>query len=151
MALTDDLATIAARAKEAETRAAAVTEKARAELEQDVSSARASAQAYAERLRSAAAATDAKVGIWWTGVHRSWNEHAAEARDGINGKRAEHHVEQAKRRADDAEGFAAFAIEVANWAVAEAEYAVLYAALVRLDAEQVEAEHRPTSASGPVS
>ena len=72
MALTDELATIAARAKEAEARAVALSEKARAELEQEVSSARASAQAHGERFRGAAEATDAKVGIWWTRVHHSW-------------------------------------------------------------------------------
>ena len=151
MALWDELATIAARAKEAETRAAAVADKGRAELEQEVSSARASAQAQAERLRGAAQATEAKVAIWWTGVQRSWNEHAAKAREGIDIKRAEHEVEKAKRRAGDAEGFAAFSIHVANWAVAEAEYAVLYAALARMDAEQVEEEYSPTNLSGTTS
>ena len=87
--------------------------------------ARASAQAQAERLRGAAEATKSKVAVWWTDVQRSWNEHAAEAREGVDTKRGEHEVQKAKRRANGAEGFAAFAIDVANWAVAEAEYAVL--------------------------
>ena len=151
MVLSDELATIAARAKQAETRAAAVADKGRADLIQEVALARASAQAQAERLRGAAEATEAKVAVWWTDVQRSWNEHAATAREGIDAKRADHDVQTAKRRADDAEGFAAFSIHVANWAVAEAEYAVLYAALARMDAEQVEEEHSPTSLSGTTS
>ena len=151
MALSNELATIAARTKEAETRAAAVAAKGRADLIQEVALARASAQAQAERLRGAAEATESKVAVWWTDVQRSWNEHAAEARESIDTKRGEHDVQKAKRRADDAEGFATFAIDVANWAVAEAEYAVLYAALLRMDAEQVEEEHRPKSLGGTSS
>ena len=99
MALSNELATIAARAKEAETRAAAVAEKGRADLIQEVALARASALAQAERLRGAAEATESKVAVWWTDVQQSWNEHAAKARESIDTKRGEHDVQKAKRRA----------------------------------------------------
>ena len=53
MALSDQLAKLAARAKDAETRVAEARDKARTDLEQEVSSARASARADAESLRQA--------------------------------------------------------------------------------------------------
>src|SRR6478736_6104912 len=59
MAVSDQLTKLAARAKEAEDRAAAAQGKARADLELDVETARTSAQAQADKLRAAA---DAKKG-----------------------------------------------------------------------------------------
>ena len=61
MALSDQLAKLAARAKEAETRAAEAREKAKADLEQEVSSARATAKADAESLRQAVDESGAKT------------------------------------------------------------------------------------------
>ena len=58
MALSDQLAKLAARAKQAEERAAAAQEKARTDLESDVSAARASAEAQGEKLRDTAAAVE---------------------------------------------------------------------------------------------
>ena len=54
MALSDDLTKLAARTKEAVTRTAAARDQARADLEREVSSARASGDAQAEKLRQAA-------------------------------------------------------------------------------------------------
>jgi hypothetical protein len=54
--LSDELAKVAVRANEAEERTAAAAQKARTDLEQEVSSARESAQAQAEKLRGTAAA-----------------------------------------------------------------------------------------------
>ena len=50
MALSDQLTKLAAKAKEAEDRAAAAKTKAKADLEQDVKEARESAQAHADQL-----------------------------------------------------------------------------------------------------
>src|SRR5450755_3992968 len=59
MALSDQLTGLAARAKEAEDRAAAAQGKAKADLQADVESSRASAQAQAQKLRESADATRA--------------------------------------------------------------------------------------------
>src|SRR5438128_32892 len=66
MALSDQLTKLAARAKEAEDRAVAAKTKARAELEQDVQSARETAQAQADQMRETAEANKGKVSDWWT-------------------------------------------------------------------------------------
>ena len=52
--------------------------KAKADLEQDVATARASAQAQAEKLRKSADASKGKLSVWWNDVQRSWNEHGGE-------------------------------------------------------------------------
>jgi hypothetical protein len=54
MAVSDQLTKLAARAKEAEDRAAAAQGKASADLEKDVEAARTSAQAQADKLRATA-------------------------------------------------------------------------------------------------
>ena len=51
-------------------------------------------------------------------------------------------------RAEDAENYAALAIDLAYSAVVEAEYAVLDAELARMDAEQVQEERGPVAAGG---
>ena len=49
-------------------------------------------------------------------------------------------MKKAKVRAEDAENYAALAVDLAYSAVVEAEYAVLDAELARMDAEQVQEE-----------
>jgi hypothetical protein len=137
MALSDELTKLAARAKEAEDRAAAAQGKARAELEQDVETARTSAQEQAEELRKTADAGKDKISVWWHDVQRSWNQHLATIRDDIDERRAEHDVDKAERRAERAEDDAMFAIDYATAAITEAEYAVLDADLARIEADQL--------------
>jgi hypothetical protein len=139
MALSDELTKLAARAKEAETRTAAARDEARAELERNVASARASAQEQAEKLRQTAEQGEARVSSLGQDMQRSWNEHIARAREGIESKKAEHDVHTAQRRADDAEAYASFAIDLAYSTVVEAEYAALDAVLARMDADQLSA------------
>ena len=116
-------------------------------IEHEVSTARASAQAQAERLRNKADASEAKVADKWGDIQQSFNGHIAKAREGIDTKRAERDVKKAKRRAEDAENYAALAIDLAYSAVVEAEYAVLDAELARMDAEQVQEERGHVAAS----
>ena len=140
MAVTDQMAQLSVRAKEAETRAAAARGKAKADLEQDVSSARASAQAQADKLRETADAGRGKISVWWNDVQRTWNEHVGKIRENIDAKRAEHDVDRAERRAENAEGDASFAIDYAYAAIEEAEYAVLDATLARMEADELAAK-----------
>jgi vacuolar-type H+-ATPase subunit I/STV1 len=137
MALSDQLTKLAARAKEAEDRAVAAKTKARAELEQDVHSAREAAQAQADQMRETAEANKGKVSDWWTGVQKHWDDHIATIRQNIDEKRAEHDLNTAQRDADNAEDDAAFAVDYAYGAIEEAEYAVLDATLARENADNL--------------
>jgi hypothetical protein len=140
MAASDDLTKLAARAKVAEDHVAAARDKAKAELAQDVSAAQADAQASAEGLRQLAQANDGMVSSWWDDTQRSWNRHMAAIRDDVHAKKAEHDLDRAERRADVAEGDAAFAMDFAYAAIEEAEYAVLDAGLARLEADELAAK-----------
>jgi Cu/Ag efflux pump CusA len=137
MVVSDQLSKLAARAKEAEDRAAAAQNKARAELEQDVERARSSAQAQADKLRASADANKGKLSVWWNDIQRSWDEHIQKIRSDIDSKRAEHDVDRAQRNAENAEDDAAFAVEYAYAAIEEAEYAVLDATLARMEADEL--------------
>jgi len=140
MVLSDELTKLAARAKEAEDRAAAARGKAKADLEQDVETARTSAQEQAEKLRKSADARKDKISVWWHDLQRSWDEHLATIRDDIEHRRGEHDIDKADRRAERAEDDARFAIDYADAAIVEAEYAVLDADLARMDADQLKTE-----------
>lgn len=140
MAASDELTKLAARAKEAEERAAAARGKARADLERDVETARTSAQEQAERLRKSADARKDKISVWWHDLQRSWNEHLATIRDDIDERRSERDADKAETRAERAEDDALFAIDYAYAAIEEAEYAVLDADLARMEADQLTTE-----------
>ncbi len=137
MALSDQLRRLANRAEEAEKNAAAASDKAKADLEQDRENSRAVAQQEAEQLREAADAGRGKISDWWNDVQRSWNEHIAQIQKNVESKKAEIDLDQAKRRADNAEADAEFAIEFAYTAIGEAEYAALDANLARKEADEL--------------
>jgi ribosome-binding ATPase YchF (GTP1/OBG family) len=139
MALSDELTKLAARANETETRAEAARSKARGDLEQEVASARAAAQAQGEELRKAAAEAQGEISDWWVDAQRSWEERIGAVREDIERKKAGHDVGKARRRAERYESDAMLAIDAAYWAVVEAEYAVLDAVLARMDADDVAA------------
>jgi hypothetical protein len=145
MAASDQLAKLSVRAKEAETRTAAARDKAKADLEQDVSAARELAQADAKQLRATADASKGKISDWWTDVQGEWNEHVAAIRENIDSRKAEHGVDMAERRADNAEDDASFAVDFAYSAIEEAEYAVLDAALARVEADELSANSTATA------
>jgi hypothetical protein len=145
MALSDQLSKLAAKAKEAEDRAAAAQGKAKADLQKDVKTARDSAQARADQLRKNAETDKGTVSDWWTDVQRSWSEHVATVRQHVDEKRAEHDLDAAQRDAYSAEEDAAFAIDYAYGAVEEAEYAVLDAILARKDADDLASSQTSTS------
>lgn len=148
MAQQDGLARLATRAKEAETRVAEVREEARANLVQEVASARESAQEQADKLRHSAEKSKAGISGRLSDVQRSWNEHISRIREDLEDKHAKHDVKVAQRRADDAEAYASFATDLAYSAVVEAEYAALDAVLARMDADQMSDEAAATGVTG---
>jgi hypothetical protein len=137
MALSDQLTKLAAKAKEAEDRAAAAKTKAKAELEQDVKAARESAQAQADQLHKNAQTDKEILSAWWDDMQRSWHQHLDAVRKHVDERRATHDLKTAQRNADSAEEDAAFAIDYAYGAIEEAEYAVLDATLARMDADEL--------------
>jgi hypothetical protein len=139
MAVSDQLSQLSARTKELENRAMAAGSKAKADLEQEVESAREAAQVQGDVLRQSAEARKGKISAWWDSVGRSWNDHLAAVRKDFDDKRATHDLKSAQRRADNAEDDAAFAVDYAYAAVEEAEYAVLDATLARMEADEMAA------------
>jgi hypothetical protein len=137
MALSDQLTKLAARAKEAEDRAAAAQEKVKADVEQDREVSRAAAQRQAEELREAADAGRGKISDWWNDAQSNWNQHVAKVQETIESKKAELDLADAERNADNAEADAYFAIDYAYAAIGEAEYAVLDAVLARKQADEL--------------
>ena len=137
MALSDQLAKLSQRAKEAEEHAAAAREKTKADVENDREMARATAQAQADRLHESADANRARISAWWHDVQRSWSQHVAAVKEDLTDRRAEHDLDRANKRAENAEGDAAFAIDYAVAAIDEAEYAVLDASLARMEANEL--------------
>ncbi|MCU1456599.1 MAG: hypothetical protein JWL73_691 [Actinomycetia bacterium] len=137
MALSDQLSQLAARTKKLEDSAGASRQKAKGDLEQDVNSARDTAQAHAESLRKSAEARKGQISAWWDNLQRSWNENIVSIRKSVDDREAEHDVKAAQRKADQADDDAAFAIDYAYAAIDEAEYAVLDAALARVKADDL--------------
>ena len=119
MALSDDLTKLATRAKEAEDHAAAAQSKGKADLEADVENARAAAKAKADRLHESADSNRARISAWWHDVERSWSQHVAAIKEDMADRKAEHDVDRANERAENAEGDAVFAIDYAVAAIEE--------------------------------
>jgi hypothetical protein len=142
MAASDQLAKLSARAKEAEDHVATAQDKAKSDLQQQISDGRAVGQAQADRLRKTAEESGGNISDWWTDVQKSWDEHFDKIRMSIDEHKAEHDASAAERRAENAEEDAVFAIEFAYSAIEEAEYAVLDAGLARLDADEVAGKSR---------
>ena len=137
MTASDQLYKLAARTQELEDRAAAMKNKAKGDLEQDVKQARESARARADGLSKSAAASQGKLSSWWDNTQRAWNDHVNHIRDDIDEKRAAHDLKMAQRVADGAEADADFAVDYAIAAIEEAEYAVLDATLARMNADEL--------------
>lgn len=142
MTASEELTNLAARAKEAEDRVAAAHSKAKADLEEDVESARASAQARAENLRQTADKHRGRISDWWNDMQEQRDEHIAKIRGSIDSKKSEHDADRAEKHAQRAEDDAVFAVAYAYAAIDEAEYAVLDASLARLEADELKAGAR---------
>jgi hypothetical protein len=129
------LAKLSERAKEAEDHASAAQNQAKADVEKSANEARARAEAHAEELHQSAAATGAQISASWNDMQKSWSNHMAQVRHGIDDKKGQLDARRAETRADDAEADALFAIDYAYGTVEEAEYAVLDAISARMEAE----------------
>jgi hypothetical protein len=139
MALSDQLYTLAARAKKAEENVAAARTKAKAQLEADVKAAQESARKHSEALRAKAEEGKDSLSTGWNDAQRSFHEKVATAKLKMEIRKAERDLKRAQKEADNAERDAAFAIEFAFAAIDEAEYEVLDAILARAYADELAA------------
>jgi hypothetical protein len=140
MAASDMLADLAQRAKIAEDRVAAAKQQERSDVEAQVAKTRDAAQQKADELQARTAKAASGAQQWWSDVQNTWSGHVARLRDDIESKKAEMDTKRAGRRADSAEGDAVAAVAFAEAALEEAEYAVLYATLTRMDADAAGAQ-----------
>lgn len=82
------LAKLSKRAKEAKDHASAAQNQAKADVEKSANEARARAEAHAEELHQSAAATGAQISASWNDMQKSWSNHMAQVRRGIETRRA---------------------------------------------------------------
>ena len=141
--LSDELRKLSARATEAEDRVAAAREKTKAGIEADRDAARAVGEQQAQALREKAEEGHDRIPDRWAGVQRSWNKAVTAIRADIESRKAGHDIHKAQRSADRAEEDARFAIDFAYSTVVEAEYAVLDAALSRMEANDLSKASAP--------
>jgi hypothetical protein len=139
MALSDQLYTLAARAKQAEDNVTAARTKAKGQLETDVQAAKESAKRHAEALRAKVDADKESVSTGWNDVQRSFHDKIASAKLKMEVHKAERDLKRAEKNAEHAERDAAFAVDFALAAIDEAEYEVLDAILARAYADELAA------------
>ena len=90
MALSDDLARLSARAKQAEDRAAAAKAQAREQLQAAVQQARDDTDQTAAELRRKNAEARDETKSWADGIQKSWDDHLARTRERIHARKAQH-------------------------------------------------------------
>jgi hypothetical protein len=135
MTASEDLMELAQRAKVAEDRVAKAKSQTRSDVEREAARVRDAAQQKADQLQAQTAKAAAGASQWWSDVQSTWSGHVARIREDVEGKKAEMDVKKVQHRADAAEDDAVAAVAFAEAALEEAEYAVLTAALARMDAD----------------
>lgn len=141
MALSDTLATMSAKAKHAEEEFHAAQSAQRANLEERITRARASAEESRDALRIRAGEAESEVSSWWRDLQQHWERQVQKIRTNVAEKREEHDTKFAAMQADVAEADAEFAASIARAAIEEAEYAALQAVLARGKANEHAATH----------
>jgi len=124
------------KASAAEANANAAKAKDKADLEQRVDAAEATAKQASDDLKASAKETQDEITQWWGQVQENWKSHIAKIRKQNEQDKAHMKADQAEIRAEIAEDNAAAAVDFAYAAIEEAEYQVLNAAMRRADAEE---------------
>jgi len=81
---------------------------------------------------------------WWNDTKTSMKRPLDEVRARVENRKSEHELHKALRAAEAAEADAAAAIEVADYFLDVAEYAIIDAALARMAADDLAVEPAPT-------
>lgn len=99
--------------------------------------AREASQSQASKLKSAHTNAAADASNRWAKVQKGWTDHIDQLRTNAEAAKDEHDARRVEHRAERAESDAESAVAFAYAALEEAEYAVLDAALPRVDADAV--------------
>jgi seryl-tRNA synthetase len=126
---------ISTAAKEADEKIRAAGQGARKKIEEDAARARDKASQAADHLKDRAEASHDKASKHWQDVTNKWHAHVAKMRNNLKNQKAKHEAKEMKVYAEITEGYALDAIDFAEAAVYEAEYAVLDALSARIAAE----------------
>jgi hypothetical protein len=86
---------------------------------------------------------------WWNDTKTSMKRPLDEVRARVEKRQSEHELHRALRAADAAEQDAAVAIEVADYFLNVAEYAIIDAALARMAADDLATDQAPTVGATP--
>jgi hypothetical protein len=113
MSSSEQLSKLCERAKQAQEKVAAANQQARADLEKSVTDSRTAAEAKASELQSEAQASDDKVSSWWGEQQDHWKTHVAKVLRDVGEKKAQFDADKVEMRAEDAESYAAYAIDFA--------------------------------------
>ena len=126
---------ISTAAKEANEKIRASGQQAREQVEADATRARDRASQAANHLKDRAQAAHDKASEHWQDLADQWHAHVAKIRKDVKKKKAEHDAKEMKVYAEMADGYALDAIDFAQAAIYEAEYAVLDAVSARATAD----------------
>jgi len=135
--VTEGLAKLSERAKEAQERVAAVWSQEREAVERSANEARAAAKTHADKLSENAGAGQAHVSESWKEMQKSWSDHLAKMHENLRGAKTAIDLEEAENSAEDAWGDAVAAIDYAYGAIEEAEAAVLDAISARKEVDEL--------------
>ena len=148
--VSESLAKLSQRAKEAEEHTAAARNETREQLEARVAEARATAQRRREEMKARSAKMHGDLASAWASLQAHVQEQFEKIRAKLEEKRDDLDAKAAERRAERAEANAADAIDFASWAVDEAEAAALEATDARKIADALRrACHRRQVRSKP--
>jgi hypothetical protein len=136
MAASDQVSTLADRAKQAKDNVAAATAKNKADLEAQSQAAHQSAEKHAAALKSDTANAKVEASGKWADLHANWTNHVADIHQKADEKKADLDAKHAERDAEDAEDYALSAVDFAYAAIEEAESAVIDARLARVEADE---------------
>ena len=130
---------ISTAAKEANEKIRGSGQQAREQVEADAARARDRASQAADHLKDRAKTAHDKASEHWRDLADKWNAHITKIRKDLKKKKDEHDAKEMAVYAEMAEGYAFDAIDFAQAAIYEAEYAVLDALSARAAAKTMAA------------
>ena len=142
--LSQSLQDLAARVKVLEDSATATFQADRAELEKRRHEIDDTIKAEVGEFDSAVRDAAQAGRTWWNDTKTSMKRPLDEVRARVENRKSEHELHKALRAAEAAEADAAAAIEVADYFLDVAEYAIIDAALARMAADDLAVEPAPT-------
>src|SRR6185436_17724055 len=142
--LSQSLQDLAARVKVLEDSATATFQADRAELEKRRHEIDDTIKAEVGEFDSAVRDAAQAGRTWWNDTKTSMKRPLDEVRARVENRKSEHELHKALRAAEAAEQDAAAAIEVADYFLDVAEYAIIDAALARMAADDLAVEPAPT-------